>query len=319
MVSMTSDQPDAPDAEPSKQSDAKQASADERVGWPKGIVVGALITSLGLALAWAGGQGGAVVAGLPLMVWAALAAFAIQWIVFVPSYLAQTEHYFDLTGSLTYQTVAWGTLVASSTFAPRQLLIAAMVALWSARLGIFLFRRVKQDGKDGRFDAIKPDGGRFFIVWNVQGLWVTLTMAAGLGVLSLDASAPVGVLDGVGIAVWIIGFALEVLADRQKRVFKADPANKGRFITSGLWSWSRHPNYFGEIVLWAGVALIALSDMEGWRYVTLISPFFVAFLLTKVSGLPMLEDRADKKWGGEADYEAYKARTSILVPLPPRG
>ncbi len=294
------------------------ADGEAQTGWTKGFIVAALVTALGVGIAWAGGQGGATVGGVPLMAVAALGAFALQWIVFVPSYLAQTEHYFDLTGSLTYQLLTWGTLLASQTFAPRQVLLAVLVAAWSARLGLFLFRRVKQDGKDGRFDAIKPDGGRFFVVWNIQGLWVTLTMAAALSVLSLDSSAPLGVLDGVGLAVWILGFGIEVVADQQKRAFKQNPAHKGRFITTGLWSWSRHPNYFGEIVLWVGVALMAVSDLEGWRYVTLVSPAFVALLLMKVSGVPMLEARADQRWGGDDEYEAYKRRTSVLVPLPPR-
>ena len=290
----------------------------QQVGWFRGMAVSAGLVLSGVFVGWAGGQGGASMAGLPLMLVATLLAFVLQWIVFVPSYRAQTEHYFDLTGSLTYQTLTWGTLMASSTFAPRQWLLAVLVALWSFRLGVFLFRRVKQDGKDGRFDDIKPDGGRFFAVWNVQGLWVVLTMATALSVLALDRCSPLGWLDALGLLVWVIGFAIEVLADHQKRMFKRDPANKGRFITSGLWAYSRHPNYFGEMVLWTGIALIALSDLSGWRLVTLISPVFVVGLLRFGSGVPLLEERADKRWGEEEGYQAYKARTSLLIPLPPR-
>ena len=122
--------------------------------------------------------------------------------------------------------------------------------------------------------------------------------------------------DAVGGLTWAIGFGIEVVADRQKSVFREEPANAGRFISSGLWAWSRHPNYFGEIVLWIGVAVICLPVLRGWQWVTLISPFFVTLLLTRVSGVPMLEKRADEKWGGQEDYEAYKERTPVLIPRP---
>jgi steroid 5-alpha reductase family enzyme len=119
-----------------------------------------------------------------------------------------------------------------------------------------------------------------------------------------------------GSLVWAFGFAIEVVADAQKSRFRADPENAGKFIDAGLWAWSRHPNYFGEIVLWIGVAVIALPVLRGWQWVTLISPVFVAVLLTRISGVPILEKRADEKWGGQEDYEAYKERTPVLIPRP---
>jgi steroid 5-alpha reductase family enzyme len=114
--------------------------------------------------------------------------------------------------------------------------------------------------------------------------------------------------------VWIVGFTVEVVSDRQKRRFRQDPANAGRFITTGLWAWSRHPNYFGEIVLWLGIALIALPALSGWQYVTLISPLFVYLLLSRVSGIPPLESRAEERWGNDPEFQAYKARTPVLFP-----
>jgi steroid 5-alpha reductase family enzyme len=114
--------------------------------------------------------------------------------------------------------------------------------------------------------------------------------------------------------VWVIGFTIEVAADVQKSRFNSDPTNKGRFVRDGLWSRSRHPNYFGEIVLWIGVAIIALPILQGWQWVALLSPIFVTLLLTRVTGIPLLEMKADKKWGGQPDYEAYKQATPVLIP-----
>jgi len=155
-------------------------------------------------------------------------------------------------------------------------------------------------------------------VWVIQGLWVTLTAGAAWAAITAAERASIDALTMVGLVVWVLGFGIEVVADLQKSRFRADPANKGRFINTGLWSWSRHPNYFGEITLWLGIALIALPALSGWQLVTLISPVFVFLLITRVSGVPLLEQYADKTWGGQDDYEAYKARTSVLVPLPPK-
>jgi steroid 5-alpha reductase family enzyme len=118
----------------------------------------------------------------------------------------------------------------------------------------------------------------------------------------------------VGFLMWVFGFAIEVSADAQKSRFNANPDNKGKFIQTGLWSRSRHPNYFGEIMLWVGIAVIALPVLHSWQWVALISPIFVTLLLTRVSGVPLLEKKADKKWGGQEDYEAYKKRTPTLIP-----
>jgi len=143
---------------------------------------------------------------------------------------------------------------------------------------------------------------------------VTLTAAPALVVITTTTRRPLGPMAAIGMLVWVFGFVFEVLADEQKRRFRADPANRGRFIRTGLWARSRHPNYFGEIVLWSGMALIAVPVLHGWQWASLISPAFVAVLVTRVSGIPMLERRADEAWGGREDYEAYKARTPVLVP-----
>lgn len=275
-----------------------------------------IVILVGIGVAWAGSQGSAEVGGLPLLAICVAAAFLVQWLVFIPAYQQQTEKFFDLTGSLTYISVTILAVVLSPVRDGRSFLLMAMVIIWAGRLGTFLYKRIQKDGKDGRFDDIKPSFIRFLNVWTIQGLWVTFTAAAALVAITSSHRQPLGWVAGLGALIWIIGFAIEVVADRQKSAFRADPANKGKFINTGLWAKSRHPNYFGEIVLWVGVALVAVPVLQGWQWVALISPLFVTLLLTRVSGVPMLERRADEKWGGQPDYEKYKKETPVLIPRP---
>jgi steroid 5-alpha reductase family enzyme len=276
------------------------------------LIVAALV-------AWAGSQGGAIVFGIPLFVLCVSLAFIIQWVVFIHAFIAQTEKYFDLTGSLTYLSVTAVAIGFSPAADARAYLLGALVAVWAIRLGTFLFGRIRAEGSDRRFTDLKPSFPRFLTTWTLQGLWVSLTLAASLAAITTNVKVELGGFALVGVLIWLIGFAIEVIADRQKSEFRADPQNAGKFIQSGLWSWSRHPNYFGEIVLWAGVAIIALPVLQGWQWLTLISPLFVYLLLTRVSGVPMLEKRADDTWGGQPEYEAYKARTPELFMRPPAG
>ena len=282
----------------------------------KRLVVVPVALGLLVGLAWAGSRGGSVVGGIPVFTLCVGLAVAIQWAAFVPAYVVRTERYFDLTGALTYLTL----VVVALRFGPpadtRAILLAGLVALWAARLGSFLFRRVLAQGSDRRFDEIKASPARFFITWTLQGVWVSFTAGAALAAITSARSVPLGISAWLGLVLWIGGFAIEVVADRQKSRFRSRPRNEGRFITTGLWARSRHPNYFGEIVLWVGIALIALPALRGWQHVTLLSPVFVALLLTKVSGVPLLEERADARWGGDPEYRAYKARTPVLVPRP---
>ena len=270
------------------------------------------------AVAWAGSQGGVSIAGMPLFAVAAVVAFVIQWLVFVPSYRLQTEHWYDLTGSLTYLCIVIGTLLLVGRFDLRSLVIVALVTIWAVRLGRFLYRRVQKAGSDSRFDEIKPSFTGFLMAWTLQGLWVFLTLAAALAAMTTSATPAFGVLAVIGVLIWMIGFLIEAVADAQKQAFRRDPANAGRFIHSGLWAWSRHPNYLGEITLWTGIALIALPALSGWQLVTLISPLFVYVLIVYISGIPMLESRADERWGDDPAYRDYKARTPVLFPRPPR-
>ncbi|MBB2975938.1 steroid 5-alpha reductase family enzyme [Microbacterium endophyticum] len=276
------------------------------------VIVAVLIGAL---TALAGSQGGELVAGVPLFALAVAAAFLIQVLVYVPSAALKTERFFDLTGSLTFIIVSLSILLLSPSVDARSVVLAVMVIVWAIRLGSFLFVRIHKSGSDDRFDELKTSKIRFLRVWVLQGLWVSLTAAAAwIAMSSASDPVPVGWIEVIGIGMWVLGLGIEIAADWQKAAFKADSENEGSFIRSGLWSRSRHPNYFGEIVLWIGVAIVAAPALVGWQWVALISPLFVVLLLTKVSGVPLLEAKADNRWGGQRGYENYKSRTPVLIP-----
>jgi steroid 5-alpha reductase family enzyme len=273
-----------------------------------------VVILIGLGVALAGSQGGASAFGIPVFALSVGLAFLIQWLAFIPAFLLQTEKFFDLTGSITYISVAVIAVLLGPMIDGRSILLLTLVVIWAGRLGTFLFRRILKEGKDARFDDLKPSFFRFLNTWTLQGLWVTFTLAAALAAITTAVRKPLGWYAWIGALIWIVGFVIEAVSDAQKSRFRADPANKGKFIHTGLWARSRHPNYFGEILLWIGVAVIALPVLQGWQWITMISPIFVALLLTRISGIPLLEKRADAKWGGQEDYEAYKANTPVLIP-----
>jgi len=277
----------------------------------------AIAIVLGALVSWAGSDGGDRVGTLSVFALCGALAFAVNWLAFIPAALTQTERYYDLTGGITYITVTVVAVLLSGALDLRATLVAAMVMFWSLRLATFLFRRISRDGKDSRFDDIKNRPLRFFMAWTLQGLWVLLTAAAALAVITGGVREPLGAVGIAGIIIWSVGILIEIVADRQKSNFKNDPDNAGKFINVGLWAWSRHPNYFGEIVLWTGMAILAMPVLQGWQWATLISPVFVTFLLTRVSGVPLLEEKADERWGGQDDYESYKRSTPVLIPKPP--
>ena len=243
-------------------------------------------------------------------------AFLIQWMAYIPAYVFQTEKFYDLTGSLTYLSVIWYALIlASSDFAnanAANIVIVLLISLWALRLGSFLFMRIHKDGEDKRFRTIKPSATKFFMTWTLQGLWVSLCSMCALTAISSDSGVVVNALFYFGLGLFIFGFSTEIVADNQKSKFRSFPENRDKFIASGLWAKSRHPNYFGEIVLWTGIATMSFSSLEGWQYLTLISPIFTYILLVYVSGVRMLEARADKKWGDNDDYIKYKSETPVL-------
>jgi steroid 5-alpha reductase family enzyme len=272
----------------------------------------------GIGTAWAGSQGGYTIAGISIFGLCVAAAFLINWLAFLPAYWKRTQAFYDLTGSITNITVVLVSMLLTPVTDIRAWVLAVLIVIWAVRLGYFLFTRILLDGEDRRFREITPSFPRFLLAWTLQGLWVALTLAAALAAITSMVKIPLDIFALSGFLVWLTGFSIEVIADKQKRDFNAGPSNKDKFIRTGLWAWSRHPNYFGEIVLWIGVAILALPVLRGWQYLTLISPVFVAILLTRISGIPMLEARADEKWGGQPEYETYKAKSSVLIPRQPK-
>lgn len=275
-------------------------------------------TGLGALLALAGSDGGDRLAGVPVFALCVALAFAIQWLAFVPAYLAQSERYYDLTGSITFLSLALFALAASEPPDARAATIALLVACWALRLGFFLSARIRRDGFDRRLSRIKKDFAAFLMTWSLQGTWVTVSFAPGLAAITASSRVPADGFLIAGVVLWGLGFAIEVAADEQKRRFRSQAANAERFITSGLWAWCRHPNYFGEILLWVGIAVAAWPALQGWALLTLASPLFIFLLLTRISGVRMLEASGRRRWGDDPEYGDYLARTPALVPRRPK-
>jgi len=273
-----------------------------------------LAVGLPLGIATMANPKGLTLAGWPAITALALGVFVIQWLAFIPARLFKTERFYDLTGSITYIAVTLAAISAATAPSGAQWLIAIMIFLWAGRLGSFLFRRIHAAGGDQRFDHIKVSSSRFFVAWTLQGAWVVMTSCAALtAILNVEQTA-VGAIYVVGAVMWLAGFAIEVIADQQKSRFRADPANAGRFINVGLWARSRHPNYFGEILLWAGIAVMAIPYLSGTQWVVMLSPLFVYALLTRMSGIPTLVRRGEELWGDDSAYQTYVANTPRLLP-----
>ena len=243
--------------------------------------------------------------------------FVIQWIAYIPAFLFKTEKFYDLTGSLTYIGTILFALYATGSLANLTLgniLVGLAIIVWAIRLGSFLFMRIRKDKKDGRFDSIKTSFSQFFMTWTLQGMWVFICSSAALIAIANPSGIPINSLFILGLLMFIFGFAIEVIADNQKSAFRSIPENKNSFINEGLWARSRHPNYFGEITLWAGITVMGISTFEGMNYLAIFSPIFSYLLLVYVSGVRMLEGRGHKKWGHLEDYQNYKKNTPKLIP-----
>ena len=272
----------------------------------------------GALVAFFGSDSASNLFGIPVFALCVGLVFVIQWIAFVPAWYLRTERFFDLVGSATYIVTACVALFIAEEPSVRAIVIVTLVSIWAIRLGVFLALRVQREGGDRRFNTIKNSFATFLMTWTLQAVWVSVTFSPGLAAVVSHNPGFVDVFLIVGIAIWIVGFVIEVSADNQKSRFRQSPDNASRFIESGIWRWSRHPNYFGEILLWSGIAVCAFPVLHGWQYATLLSPVFVWLLLTKISGVRMLEASAQRRWGNDPEYVRYISTTPTLILKPPR-
>jgi steroid 5-alpha reductase family enzyme len=259
-----------------------------------------------------------VLNGYSAVFYCAVICIGMQWVAWIPASMMKTERFYDLTGGLTYLTVLGFSLWAGSQSeppSPREFIVSLLVVIWSLRLSSFLYFRIHRTGKDGRFDQLKTSPIRFLVPWTLQGLWVFLTMIVVIVINSqADSASQLGIWDGIGLSIWILGFGIETIADNQKTVFNKESNNQGKWIDRGLWSYTRHPNYLGEILLWTGIAFFGVSCFTGLEKVAWISPVFIFLLLTKISGIPILNKRALEKWGDNPEYQKYRDNTPALFP-----
>ena len=256
--------------------------------------------------------------GYPVLLYCVLISFTIHLIIFIPSAIMKNEKFYDFTGMIAYLSIIIFALqqkyIQIHSIDIYSLVLSLLISIWTLRLGIFLFYRVLKVGEDIRFKDVKNNALKFFVWFSISSLWVSLTTMAAMNVVTSKNSNKDLTLLCIGTIIWIIGFLFEIISDYQKIKFKNNALNKNKFIDSGLWSISRHPNYFGEIILWIGVYIITLPSTSGLEYLGIISPLFVIVLLNKVSGINLLEASADKKWGSSKEYQKYKKITPKLIP-----
>jgi steroid 5-alpha reductase family enzyme len=241
----------------------------------------------------------------------------INGLLFVVAFRYKTDRLTDISYALSFIALALYALYTGS-LTPARFVLYAMIFMWAARLGGFLLFRIWRTGVDHRFDGIRESFWKFSKFWLAQAVSVWVILLSSL----LAFAAPNLMftwLSVLGAAVWGLGWLIETVADAQKYRFTTNPANKDKWIATGIWKYSRHPNYFGEMLVWIGLYIMVLPVLSGWSVVVaLASPLFIVCLLLFVSGIPPLEKSADARWGNNPDYQAYKKRTSVLVLLPPK-
>lgn len=247
-----------------------------------------------------------------------IGSFAIQAFFFVFAASFRTDKVTDLSYSLSFVALALALLFLGDPADPTRLLVAAAVTVWGGRLGGYLLVRVIRTGRDVRFDSIRDRLLRFAGFWLLQGITVWVVMIPAAVLLSGSPGPRRGWSVALGLCVWAAGFAIEAIADAQKYRFRNRKENAGRWIRHGLWRYSRHPNYFGEMLCWWGIWIASTEALQGWSWLTVLSPAFLTAMLLFVSGVPTVEKRADEKYGDNEEYREYKRVTSTLIPWPPR-
>jgi steroid 5-alpha reductase family enzyme len=243
---------------------------------------------------------------------------AIQAVFFAFAAGFKTDRVTDFSYSLSFILLTLAVLIVENAFYWPQILVASFIVVWAIRLGGYLFIRILKIGKDDRFDDKREDFVKFLGFWILQATAVWTIMLPAVVFLSLDSQPPFTWVSVIGVVLWAAGLVVEIVSDQQKYTFKNNPENRGRFIKSGLWQYSRHPNYFGEVLLWWGLFLVIAPALSGVLYLTILGPVSITVLILFVSGVPLLEKSADSKYGDSEEYEEYKRRTSIFLLRPPK-
>lgn len=223
----------------------------------------------------------------------------------------------DFAGSTNFVLLAILTLVLKGAWHFRQIVLTSLVVIWGLRLGLFLLMRILQWGEDHRFDDMRNNLAKLSVFWILQAVWVWTVSLPLTIVNASDRNPSVKPQDIIGWIMWFVGITIEATADQQKLVFKNSPANRGKWCNIGVWKYSRHPNYFGEILLWWGIFVASTPVLEGTEWLVIFGPVFLTLLLLFVSGIPLLEASLNKKFASVGEYNIYKSKTSPLIPLPP--
>ena len=253
---------------------------------------------------------------IELITYVIIISFVLQWTLFIPAYFFQTEKFYDISGSINFIIIViyiYYYNYITHGFNLGNLILSFLIFIWAIRLGVFLFLRIQNDGEDKRFRSIKPSMSKFFMTWTLQATWVSICSLCALTGISSDNGIIINNLFFIGLIFFVVGFFLEVVADSQKTKFRKNPKNKNTFINSGLWAYSRHPNYLGEISIWTGISIISFSSLSNLQLVTLISPIFTYVLLVYVSGVRLLEASGHEKWGHLKSYKEYIKKTPRLL------
>ncbi|CAA3020172.1 DUF1295 domain-containing [Olea europaea subsp. europaea] len=247
----------------------------------------------------------------------AIVTVGYQFFFFIITALLKFDKVTDFAGSTNFVLLALLTLIVKGSWHFRQVVLSLLVVVWGLRLGLFLLMRILQWGEDRRFDEMRTNFGKLAVFWIFQAVWVWTVSLPVTVVNASNKNPSIHAADIIGWIMWSLGILVEAAADQQKLAFKNSPDNRGKWCNVGVWKYSRHPNYFGEIFLWWGIFVASTPVLENAEWLVIFGPIFLTLLLLFLSGIPLLEESADKKYGGVAAYRDYKRTTSPLILLPP--
>ncbi len=240
-----------------------------------------------------------------------LASIIFQIVMFIPAFIFKTDKLTDMSYSLTFIFLALFAFL-TNTFSVPKLILLVIISTWAVRLGAYLVIRINKIGKDARFDGMREKFFKFIGFWLIQGLTVWVVVLSSLNFFINNYNNWTLLI--AGLIIWLIGLLMESFADHQKFTFRNNPKNKGKWISSGLYKYSRYPNYFGEFLCWVGIYIYVFQGFNTTSLINLVSPLFILIMLLFVSGIRLLEQSNNKKFGNNKEYQKYKKQTSTFIP-----